>query len=49
MKIAIHPAPGGYSDQWLEYFRAQGIETKRVDCLASDIVAALKEADGTRG
>jgi glutathione synthase/RimK-type ligase-like ATP-grasp enzyme len=46
MKIAIHPTPGSYSDQWLEYFRTRGIETKRVNCLASDIVAQMADCDG---
>ncbi len=46
MKIAIHPTPGSYSDQWLEYYRVHGIETKRVDGLASDIVAQLADCDG---
>lgn len=46
MKIAVHPTPGSYSDQWLEYFRRQGIETKTVNGLASDIVAQLADCDG---
>lgn len=46
MKIAIHETRGGFSDQWFAYCRDHGVETKRVNCLDSDIVAQVADCDG---
>lgn len=46
MKIAIHPTPGSFSDEWLAYCREHRIDVKTVDCFAADIVEQVRDCDG---
>lgn len=45
MKIAIHHKKSGFSKGWLVYCKAQGIETKIVNCYSNDIVSELDDCD----
>jgi len=45
MKIAIHHRKGSFSDYWLDYCAALNVDTKLVDCYASDIVSQIEECD----
>ncbi len=46
MKLAIHHYPGRYSEQWMEYCKANSIEYKLVNCYNTDILEQLKDCDG---
>ncbi len=46
MKIAIHPDAGRYTDRWIEYCKANGIDYKIVNCHQSDIIEQLEDCDG---
>lgn len=41
--LAIHKAPGGFSDRWINYCDHKGIEYKIVDCYKNDIVDQLSD------
>lgn len=45
MNIAIHDSPGGFSDRWLSVCRDRGLPVRKVNCLASDVVAQCKDVD----
>ena len=46
MKIAIHHRSGSYSDQWIEYCKANSIPYKIVNCYQSDIMQQMADCDG---
>jgi glutathione synthase/RimK-type ligase-like ATP-grasp enzyme len=46
MKIAIHHRSGSYSDQWIEYCKANNIPYKLVNCYQSDIIQQMGDCDG---
>ena len=46
MKLAIHNSARGFHPRWVAWCEANGIEVKRVDCHASDIIAQLQGCDG---
>jgi hypothetical protein len=46
MKIAIHNAPGTFSDEWIRYCQKHSIEFKFVNCYESDIISQLEGCDG---
>lgn len=46
MKLAIHHFPGRYSEQWMEYCKANGIEYKLVNCYDTDILQQIADCDG---
>jgi glutathione synthase/RimK-type ligase-like ATP-grasp enzyme len=46
MKLAIHHRSGSYSDQWIEYCKANKISYKLVDCYQSDIIEQMDDCDG---
>lgn len=46
MKIAIHHKTGSYSDQWIEYCKANHIPYKIVDCYQSDIITQMDDCAG---
>ena len=37
--IGIHERPGSYSDRWISHCTSRGIPFRRVNCLATDVVA----------
>jgi glutathione synthase/RimK-type ligase-like ATP-grasp enzyme len=43
--IGIHDVSGSYSDRWLTYCATEGIPFRRVDCLATDVVAQCEGLD----
>lgn len=45
MKIAIHHKNVGFSKGWLEYCKAEGIQTKIVNCYSNDIISELNDCD----
>lgn len=45
MKIAIHNSPGSFSDRWIAYCEAEGIEYKTVDCYKDSIIQDLSDCD----
>lgn len=45
MKIAIHHRPNSFSDRWIEYCIAAGIEYKIVDCFDSNIIELVRDCD----
>jgi len=45
MKIAIHHAPGTFSDRWIAYCKKEGLDFKLVNCYSNDIIDQLKECD----
>lgn len=45
MKIGIHEAKGSFSDRWILYCKAKGIDFKLVDCYKSDIINQLSDCD----
>jgi len=42
-KIGIHHTKGSFSERWIAYCKAQGLEYKLVDCYQSDIVDQLED------
>ena len=46
MKLAIHDSERGFHPRWVAWCKEHGIEVKRVNCHASDIVAQLRGCDG---
>jgi glutathione synthase/RimK-type ligase-like ATP-grasp enzyme len=45
MKIAIHHTKGSFSERWIEYCEANGINYKLVNCYDSDIIQQLSDCD----
>lgn len=45
MKIAIHHAPGSFSDRWISYCKEKGIPYKIVNAYDTDIVEQVKDCD----
>lgn len=45
MRIAIHHAPGTFSDGWIAYCKKNGVAYKLVNCYATDILEELSECD----
>lgn len=45
MKFGIHHKKGSFSDRWIAYCDANGIEYKLVDCYKSDIIQQLSDCD----
>ena len=45
MKIGIHDRPGSFSDRWIDYCLCNGVSFRRVNCLASDVVAQCEDLD----
>jgi len=45
MKIAIHDIKGFFSNRWICYCEAQGIDYKLVNCYNSDIMEQLSDCD----
>ncbi len=43
--IGIHDRPGSFSDQWIRYCTQEGIPFRRVNCLATDVVARCEGLD----
>ncbi|MBN1559795.1 hypothetical protein JW998_06065 [candidate division KSB1 bacterium] len=46
IKLAIHDAPGGFSDRWIRYCWQKGLAHKIVDCFAVDLFGQLRDVDG---
>ncbi len=46
MIIGIHDRPGSFSDRWIAYCTAKGIPFRRVNCLATDVVAQCGGLEG---
>lgn len=44
--IGIHDRPGSFSDRWISYCNENGIQFRRVNCLATDVVSQLEGLDG---
>lgn len=45
MKIAIHHAPGSFSDRWIAYCDKHNINYKIVNCYSTDIIEQLDDCD----
>lgn len=45
MKIAIHHRKNGFSEDWIEYCKKNGIKYKLVNCYDSDIIEQLYDCD----
>lgn len=45
MKIAIHNNNRGFTERWIAYCRAKGIEFKLVNCYDNDIIFQLSDCD----
>ncbi len=45
MKIAIHNNPGSFSDHWIEYCKAKGIDYKVVNAYDSNIIKQVSDCD----
>ncbi|MEQ9100869.1 MAG: hypothetical protein RIF36_24370 [Imperialibacter sp.] len=45
MKLAIHQTNDSFSQRWMAYCQAKGIEHKTVDCYASDIVEQVSDCE----
>ncbi len=45
MKIGIHKAKGSFSERWIPYCEANGINYKLVDCYSTDIMQQLSDCD----
>ncbi len=46
MRLAIHDSDSGFHPRWVGWCEEHGIEVKRVNCHASDIVSQLSGCDG---
>lgn len=46
IRLAIHERPSSWSDKWMEYCRAHGIEAGPVNCYRHDIIKVLQGYDG---
>ena len=45
MKIAIHRSKGTFSDRWIDYCNAEGIDYKIISCYQSDIISEISDCD----
>lgn len=46
IKIAIHDAPGTFSDRWISFCEENKINYKKVSCYDTDIIEQLNDCDG---
>jgi glutathione synthase/RimK-type ligase-like ATP-grasp enzyme len=46
MMIGIHDRPASFSDRWIHYCMEKKISFRRLDCLATDVVAQCEGLDG---